>query len=206
MSATAIDVSALGEIPSEVVGAVVTSINTMDTSRRVAWAKMYAALRRGEEAERDLERAKEDKILLSRFGGFAFGALQRLGLAAIFREYLGGGDDLLSSYFEQGAVNAGREAGAAWKEHHRKAIFRAAREAALNRICRQFGFDGQEDFFDFMTRSVKHDCDQNGCYVTPDYSYHFGGDGSPVWPRNPNYSRKPINFDELHGDIGTVNL
>jgi len=200
MSAPAIDISSLGAIPAEVVGAVAKSINTMDTSRRVAWAKMYAALQRGEEAERDLERAREDRILLSRFGGFAFGALQRLGLAAIFREYLGGGTDLLSSYFEQGAVNAGREAGGEWRESHRKAIFRASREAALNRLCKQFGFDGQEELFDFMTQTDRHDCAQLGCYLISGKSYHFGCDGRLIGPRNPNYSRKPIDFGELHGD------
>ena len=99
---------------SETVKAFVKSVNDMDASRRVGWAKMYAALAAGEKAERELGIAREDLALLSKFGGFTFGALQTLGLYDIYNSYLQGDTSKLSTYFPDGAMNHGRQVGAKW--------------------------------------------------------------------------------------------
>lgn len=119
MSAKVIDVAALGDIPAEIVGAVVTSIDNLDTSRRVAWAKMYAALARGEEAQRDLSRSREDAKLLSMLSGFAYGALEALlGHAEndrLFREYLPNGDlKNIKTFLPRGALVDGKDRAHRW--------------------------------------------------------------------------------------------
>lgn len=98
----------------EVITALATSVNGLDASRRVGWAKMYAALAAGEKAERELAIAREDIALLSKFAGFTYGALQELGLRDIYHAYLRGDLDALQTYFPSGAMRHGREVGAHW--------------------------------------------------------------------------------------------
>ncbi|WP_195167619.1 hypothetical protein [Mycobacteroides abscessus] len=107
----AYDISVLSDIAPELVGAVTKSVNCLDTSRRVAWAKMYAALERGEQAERDLSRAREDVELLSRLAGFAYGITKALGLEKLYADYLNGDVGQIGEYLQQGAINAGVNSG-----------------------------------------------------------------------------------------------
>lgn len=109
---TTVDLSGI-DIP-EVIEAVSKSVLGAESSRRVAWAKMYAALARGEQAERQLAIAREDIELLSRFSAFSFGALKAFGLDGVYRDYLKGDLSLVMGYMPQGAMNAGRSSGESW--------------------------------------------------------------------------------------------
>lgn len=157
MSAPAIS---LKGVPDEVASVVVKSFNDIDTSRRVGWAKMYAAIAAGEKAERELGIAREDLALLSRFAGFTFGALQGFGLYDIYQTYLKGDTSKLTSYFEDGAMNQGRNVASQWVDDWKARLvdktaylearakaheanekqFKAAKRQVCEELCAEFGF------------------------------------------------------------------
>lgn len=115
----AFDPSMLSVIPAEVVGAVTKSINGLDTSRRVAWAKMYAALERGEQAQRDLNVCREDREMLSALAGFAYAVIETfLGTSEtknLYHEYLPKADlKELQKLFPEGALNDGADRAQRW--------------------------------------------------------------------------------------------
>lgn len=59
--------------------ALVTALSVTDTSRRVGWAKYFSAADQLDELSRDLNVARSDVDLMSRFAGYLYGAL---GVAA----------------------------------------------------------------------------------------------------------------------------
>ena len=162
MSAAVFDIADLGEPPAEVVGAFVKSVNDLDASRRVAWAKMYAALQRGEEAERQLAIAREDNLLLSRFAGFSYGAILALGVGDIYRDYLSGDLSAIASYLPKGSINAGTSTGNSWLTRFPEAIREVREYVALTLERKEAERDWLEhcrnvdgDFPDFVQRIEK---------------------------------------------------
>jgi hypothetical protein len=59
--------------------ALVTALSVTDTARRVGWAKYYSSAEQADELSRDLNMARSDRDLVSRFAGYLYGAL---GVAA----------------------------------------------------------------------------------------------------------------------------
>lgn len=170
MRAPTIEASVLAGVPREVVSAVVKSVNDMDASRRVGWAKMYAALATGEKAERELAIAREDIALLSKFAGFSFGALQSLGLRDIYKCYCKGDLDQLQSYFPSGAMNSGRNVGEGWRKgwitrladktamyeararahEASEKQFVAAKRVVREELVQEFGFDDESALLTYL--------------------------------------------------------
>jgi hypothetical protein len=147
------------------------TVNDLDSSRRVGWAKMYAALAAGEKAERELAIAREDIALLSKFAGFTFGALQSLGLRDIYHTYLKGDLDQLQSYLPNGAINMGRNVGQGWREgwiarladktamYEARAKAQAANEKQMaaarylvrEELAEEFGFATVDELRDYLS-------------------------------------------------------
>lgn len=152
-------------VESETVGAFAKSIHDMDASRRVGWAKMYAAIEAGEQAQRELAIAREDLALLSKFAAFTYGALQALGLRDIYHAYLKGDLDQLQTYLPHTQINMGRNVGKGWREGwiarlaDKTAMYEArarmqeasekqmvaARYLVLEQLCEEYGFADEDD-------------------------------------------------------------
>lgn len=157
---------------SETVKAFVKSVNDMDASRRVGWAKMYAALAAGEKAERELGIAREDLALLSKFAAFTYGALQSLGLRDIYHAYLKGDLDQLQTYFPSGAMNMGRNVGQGWRRDwiarlaDKTAMYEArakaqevnegqmvaAKHLVREELCEEYGFADEDELRAFLAQ------------------------------------------------------
>ncbi|OYN76843.1 hypothetical protein [Mycolicibacterium sphagni] len=157
---------------ADVVAALTKSVHSTEASRRVGWARMYAALAAGEKAERELGIAREDIALLSKFAGFTYGALQALGLRDIYHAYLRGDLDQLQSYFPNGAMQHGREVGSTWgkdwinrladKTEYYKARaaahevnekqWAAAKVAAANELATEYGFASADEMREYLAQ------------------------------------------------------
>lgn len=146
----------------ETLDAFVKSIHTLDTSRRVGWAKLFAALDRLELLEAENNRLSEDNKLLSMVCGFSYGVLKSVGMQGIYKKYLRGNLQSLDSQFSQGAINAGIKKGAEWRDRLPLNIERAAKSEFHNlgfeaggRKCRQllaaeFGFADESELLAFL--------------------------------------------------------
>lgn len=157
---------------TETIGAFVRSVNDIDASRRVGWAKMYAAQAAADKAERELGIAREDLTLLSRFAGYTFGALQGFGLYEIYQGYLHGDRSKLTTYFPDGAMKLGREAaeryGSDWRhriadktayyEARAKASdanemqFKAAKRQVHRELAAEFGFADEAEMRAYLNQ------------------------------------------------------
>lgn len=157
-------------ISEEVLTAYARTVNDLDSSRRVGWAKMYAAIAAGEKAERELAIAREDVALLSKFAGFTFGALQALGLRDIYHCYLKGDLDQLQSYLPHGAINMGRNVGEGWRKdwiarladktamyeararahEANEKQFAAAKHQVREELVAEYGFADEQEMLDYL--------------------------------------------------------
>lgn len=95
---------------TDTTGALIKSIDCLDASRRVGWAKMFDAKRRADMAEQDLNIVREDAELLCRFGAFTYGVLYEIGAESLVRE----DERALKSFFADGPFRAGGTAAQAW--------------------------------------------------------------------------------------------
>jgi hypothetical protein len=113
-----------GVTQAETIAALTTSVQSLDVSRRVGWARSYEALDQKEELERDLNIARGDNLLLSKFCGFSYGILQSLGLEALYDDnfFRGRGGDIssISSAFTQQSISAGKSAGDQWLDRNKR--------------------------------------------------------------------------------------
>ncbi|MCV7174808.1 hypothetical protein [Mycolicibacterium sphagni] len=164
-------------LATETASALAVSVHAVDASRRVGWARMYAAAANAERFERELGIAREDIALLSKFAGFTYGALQALGLRDIYKAYLRGDLDQLQTYFPNGAMNHGREVGSQWVEdwkvrivdktryYEARAAMReanekqmaAARHLVAEEMAAEYGFTSTDEMRNYLAeRSGVH--------------------------------------------------
>lgn len=118
--------------------ALVKSVHVMDTSRRVGWGKFYAEAEKVDDLSRDLNMARSDFDLMSRFAGYLYGAMT-VAAPKVISDLPAEVDRLgILTMLPQASMNSGRRASRPRGRSQRKSVddddvVRMASELILDR-------------------------------------------------------------------------
>lgn len=101
---------------NETVEALARSVTTLDSARRVGWAKSYNAEEREQEALRDLNVARGDLAIMAKFTAFCFGLLQ--GAAPGAEQLATENTAAVMSMLPRPPIDAGQQEGQRWQREH----------------------------------------------------------------------------------------
>lgn len=152
----------------ETAAAFSKAITGLEAGRRVGWARSFAAEEREQETARDLNIARSDLDIMSKFAGFLFGLVESVAPGA---EALAVNDyRAVMSFLPQQALSSGRQQGRTWlakieeranprlakekakkvqNDEHSKA-FQKARLVERRALMREFGIPSEDALMDWL--------------------------------------------------------
>lgn len=157
---------------AQTVDALSKSVLDLDASRRVGWARAYEASSREDDALRDLNIARSDLALLTRFAAYAFGVLQQVGAegpvsrrypkllsflpdAARRTGFSDATDYFAKSNFRREDAQEARERRRQLLKNENSRLYKNARSKERRDLMRQFHIPNEQALLDWLAQYHK---------------------------------------------------